>query len=204
MVGRPRNPSNYENAHMSVAECRDRVIEDIAEKATREKFKYLNWDGSESIVLECFRIDLDNKPGNVVKKGDQFQYDHNRTKYTLQRLLVGVALGERTAEQSAAHFCHHDWCVNWQHIGVVSLALNKAQNGCPGFSHCHHEWRCFRAGPYAYGSTPSDALNGARDVGFEVHGEVIADDDQRSFVSVEDEELSDLWDLPLGEEIEDD
>lgn len=49
---------------------------------------------------------------------------------------------------TGSHLCHNPQCVNPDHIIFEPLEINKARNGCPGGTHCHHKIACIRPGPF--------------------------------------------------------
>lgn len=51
-----------------------------------------------------------------------------------------------SADVTSSHLCHHDACVNFDHISYEGLDYNKSRNWCFGGRYCALKPKCLRAG----------------------------------------------------------
>lgn len=64
-------------------------------------------------------------------------------------LSCAIDRDETTMEQkqwTSSHLCHHEWCVNLEHIVYETLDVNKSRNWCLGRNVCLHQPVCIRTG----------------------------------------------------------
>ena len=108
----------------------------------------------------CWTIDPENIPTGFASAGyvpntDVIKYQYNLRAYNDLRVQRPVAwrvpfLNHENYDTNCtiSHLCHNPSCYNWDHHALEPLEVNKARNGCPGGSHCHHVIKCLIPGPY--------------------------------------------------------
>jgi len=113
----------------------------------------------EATILECKY--LVNRPSS---NPEGFSRSEAKWQYSIPVTVDGRKTRRRPAawrvpfmedpaffnekEWTVSHLCHDNQCMNWAHHVLEPLAVNKARNGCPAGSHCHHRVKCIRPGPY--------------------------------------------------------
>lgn len=110
------------------------------------------WYSSDDVVLHCKAMPDVMPPGFCRVGPDRFQFSFTREGRRLRPVAYRVPFlatpGFDDDSLTVSHLCHHNWCMNWEHHVLESLAANKARNGCPGGPHCHHKVTCLRPGEF--------------------------------------------------------
>jgi hypothetical protein len=110
------------------------------------------------IQLDCKEIKSDQLPVGFVKVSkDRFQYNFKdpMTKDTKRFRPVAYRMPFLTDPCfydkciTISHLCHNNWCYNWNHHTIETLAVNKARNGCPAGPNCRHTVKCLIPGQYS-------------------------------------------------------
>lgn len=66
--------------------------------------------------------------------------------YYLSCAIDGDKTTLEEKQWTSSHMCHHEWCVNVEHIVYESLDVNKSRNWCQGKNACLHLPVCIRTG----------------------------------------------------------
>lgn len=123
----------------------------------RDKIFPAKGEWFQGVTLKCMYLPSDGKsPAGFTKSAQGWQYDLRSNKN------INVSSARPKAyripflknpnfddpEYTVSHLCHDNNCMNPEHHTLELLAVNKARNGCPGGSHCHHQVKCLIPGPY--------------------------------------------------------
>jgi len=105
------------------------------------------------LELSCWSVPEGSTAAGF-SKGSGWQYDlraYDGTRPKAYRIPFLLHPEFKNPDYTVSHLCHNNWCMKPSHHVLESLAMNKARNGCPGGTHCHHEVRCIMPGPYSSG-----------------------------------------------------
>lgn len=157
----PKSRPKQKNLH------RHEIIQEykssVQTKAIPVFYHFETWEGYsmdfENISLKCYEIDPLNLPcrftTSVSKKENKFpKYQFSiyndegvRIRPQAWRIPFLDHFEFENGKFTVSHLCHNNQCYNWEHHTFETLEQNKARNGCPGGSHCHHQTQCLRPGP---------------------------------------------------------